>query len=82
MKIEKVEVKVIPQAPNPQPIRDALQALPGAGSVQVTVESEAGVTGIGEAGFGRLYRADPQTVDPQPGSPPGARVTSADVAGD
>src|SRR5215510_3163175 len=54
MKIKKVEVKAMTQEPNPRPIRDALQALPGAGSVQVTVESEAGVSGVGEVGFGRI----------------------------
>jgi L-alanine-DL-glutamate epimerase-like enolase superfamily enzyme len=61
MKIQKVEVKTFLQEPNPRPIRDALQALPGAGSVQVTVESEAGVTGIGEVGFGRI-QGGPQAL--------------------
>lgn len=57
MKIRRIEVTVNQQEPNPNPIRDALQALPGAGSVRVVVESEDGVKGEGDAGFGRIAGA-------------------------
>ncbi len=57
MKISKIDVSVVTQAPNPNPIRDALQSLPGAGRVVVTVETEDGVQGVGDAGFGRIAGA-------------------------
>ncbi|MCX6044690.1 MAG: mandelate racemase/muconate lactonizing enzyme family protein [Chloroflexi bacterium] len=61
MKIKKLEITVTQQAPSATPIRDALQALPGAGSVKVMVETEDGVTGVGDAGFGRIAGA-PQAL--------------------
>lgn len=57
MKIVDLAIDVRQQTPNPNPIRDALQALPGSGSVTVTVRSEDGVTGRGDAGFGRIAGA-------------------------
>jgi L-alanine-DL-glutamate epimerase-like enolase superfamily enzyme len=57
MKIKSLEIEVTSQTPNPNPIRDALQALPGAGSVKVTVQTEDGVRGVGDAGFGRIAGA-------------------------
>lgn len=57
MRIQAVDVTVHPQTPNPNPIRDALQALPGAGAVRVAVTSDDGITGAGEAGFGRIAGA-------------------------
>ncbi|HMN30068.1 MAG TPA: enolase C-terminal domain-like protein, partial [Caldilineaceae bacterium] len=57
MKIEQLTVEVAVQPPNPNPIRDALQALPGSGAVKVTVRTDDGVSGVGESGFGRIAGA-------------------------
>ncbi|MDH7568324.1 MAG: mandelate racemase/muconate lactonizing enzyme family protein [Armatimonadota bacterium] len=57
MKVTSVEVRVHRRAPNPNPIRDALQALPGAGSVEVLVHTDQGLTGRGDVGFGRVAGA-------------------------
>lgn len=54
MKVIEVEVTPRRREPNPTPIRDALQTLPGAGSVRVEVRTDEGVTGTGEVGFGRI----------------------------
>lgn len=59
MKITRMEITVTHQTPNPNPIRDALQSLPGAGSVRVTLHTDAthhGATiwGSGDASFGRI----------------------------
>ena len=59
MKVQAIKIDIFPQQPNPNPIRDALQALPGSGSVQVTVTTEDGVSGVGEVGFGRIAGARP-----------------------
>ncbi len=61
MHITQLDITVQERAPNPQPIRDALQSLPGAGSVQVTVRTDEGVSGVGEVGFGRIAGA-PRTL--------------------
>ena len=61
MKVQAIKIDIFPQQPNPNPIRDALQALPGSGSVQVTVTTEDGVSGVGEVGFGRIAGA-PQAL--------------------
>jgi L-alanine-DL-glutamate epimerase-like enolase superfamily enzyme len=57
MHITQIEINVRHGTPNPAPIRDALQSLPGAGSVQVIVHTGKGVSGSGEAGFGRIAGA-------------------------
>jgi L-alanine-DL-glutamate epimerase-like enolase superfamily enzyme len=57
MLVTGLEITANQAEPNPNPIRDALQTLPGAGSVEVVVESEAGVTGRGSAWFGRVAGA-------------------------
>ena len=57
MKVTKVDVMVTRREPNPDPIRDALQSLPGSGAVRVVVETDAGVSGTGEVGFGRIAGA-------------------------
>ena len=57
MKVTKVDITVKPREPNPDPIRDALQSLPGSGAVQVVVHTDAGVSGAGEVGFGRIAGA-------------------------
>lgn len=54
MKVIEVEVISRRCEPSPKPIRDALQALPGAGSVRVEARTDDGVTGAGEVGFGRI----------------------------
>lgn len=61
MKITRFEVTVRKVKPNPRPIRDALQSLPGAGSVQVTLHADDEIAGIGEASFGRISGA-PETL--------------------
>lgn len=57
MKVTQIDVTVQRREPNPDPIRDALQSLPGSGSVQVVVQTDTGVSGTGEAGFGRIAGA-------------------------
>jgi L-alanine-DL-glutamate epimerase-like enolase superfamily enzyme len=57
MKIAKFDISINRRVPNPDPIRDALQSLPGAGSVQVTLATDEGVIGSGEANFGRIQGA-------------------------
>ncbi len=54
MRITKVDVVIATRTPNPTPNRDALQALPGSGSVKVVVETAEGVQGTGGAFFGRI----------------------------
>ena len=54
MHITQLTVQIHRTAPSPTPKRDALQALPGSGSVQVTVTTNTGITGVGDAGFGRI----------------------------
>jgi len=54
MRIAKVDVVITTRTPNPQPNRDALQALPGSGAVKVIVETADGVQGMGGAFFGRI----------------------------
>jgi L-alanine-DL-glutamate epimerase-like enolase superfamily enzyme len=61
MRITQVEVTAHRRQPDPDPIRDALQSLPGAGSVQVVVHTDTGVSGKGEVGFGRVAGA-PDTL--------------------
>src|SRR5438128_2563660 len=61
MKITRVETCLHLREPSPEPLRDALQALPGAGSVEVRVHTDAGLTGRGDAGFGRI-RGGPRAV--------------------
>jgi L-alanine-DL-glutamate epimerase-like enolase superfamily enzyme len=57
MEVTQIDVTVQRREPNPDPIRDALQSLPGAGSVRVVVHTDAGVSGTGEVGFGRIAGA-------------------------
>jgi L-alanine-DL-glutamate epimerase-like enolase superfamily enzyme len=57
MKIVQLEVKVHHSKPSANPARDALQTLPGAGSVEVTVTNDDGVSGSGSVGFGRVAGA-------------------------
>ena len=57
MRIARLDVIVIQREPRTRPTRDALQTLPGAGSVRVTIETDEGVRGAGEVGFGRIQGA-------------------------
>jgi len=57
MKVTQIDVQVEYRAPNPDPIRDALQSLPGVGTVRVLVHTDAGFSGTGEVGFGRIKGA-------------------------
>ena len=57
MKVTQIEVAVNSREPNPDPIRDALQSLPGSGSVQVIVRTDEGVSGTGDVSFGRVAGA-------------------------
>src|SRR5512143_3954925 len=57
MKVKAVVVRATRGKPNPNPIRDALQSLPGGGSVQVTLETDDGVHGAGDIYFGRIAGA-------------------------
>ena len=57
MVVKELKVDVRRSAPRKTPNRDALQTLTGAGSVRVTVVTEDGVEGVGEAGFGRISGA-------------------------
>lgn len=56
-RIKSIEVMIHPRDPNPNPIRDALQVLPGVGSVEVKVISEDGIAGTGDIYFGRIAGA-------------------------
>lgn len=57
MKVTQIDVTVQRREPNSDPIRDALQSLPGAGSVRVVIHTDADVSGAGEVGFGRIAGA-------------------------
>lgn len=58
MKITKLEISAKTSTPGPdEPIADALQTLPGAGSVTVAVETSQGFRGTGRVGFGRIFGA-------------------------
>lgn len=57
MQITAVEIAVQQREPAANPIRDALQTLPGSGSVRVTVQVDEGARGSGEVGFGRIAGA-------------------------
>ena len=57
MKIAEITSEIHRQKPSPTPKRDALQALPGAGSVSVTITTDSGISGRGDAFFGRIQGA-------------------------
>jgi len=57
MTVRELRVETRRRAADPNPRRDALQALTGSGGVRVEVVTEDGVTGVGEAGFGRIAGA-------------------------
>ncbi len=53
MKVTQIDINVRRREPSSRPIRDALQSLPGVGSVQVVVQTDEGVSGTGDIYFGR-----------------------------
>jgi L-alanine-DL-glutamate epimerase-like enolase superfamily enzyme len=57
IRVTEIEITVHHRPPDLNPIQDAIQSLPGSGSVQVVVHTNEGVTGTGEAGFGRIAGA-------------------------
>jgi L-alanine-DL-glutamate epimerase-like enolase superfamily enzyme len=57
MKITRLETTVHRSKPSANPIRDALQSLPGAGSVVVTVHADDEIAGVGDVSFGRIAGA-------------------------
>jgi L-alanine-DL-glutamate epimerase-like enolase superfamily enzyme len=57
MEVTAVDVAIRRATPNPSPIRDALQTLPGAGGVRVTVHTDEDVSGTGDIFFGRVQGA-------------------------
>ena len=57
MKVTNLEIIVNRREPDPAPKRDALQSLPGSGSVKVVVHTDEGVSGTGDVGFGRVAGA-------------------------
>jgi len=57
MKVTRLEIIAHRREPNPNPIRDALQTLPGTGSVRVVVHTDEGISGSGDIYFGRIAGA-------------------------
>lgn len=57
MQITKLDITIHRREPKPNPNRDALQSLPGSGSVCVVLHTDRGVSGTGEVGFGRVAGA-------------------------
>ena len=57
MRVTDLEITVNRREPDPNPKRDALQSLTGSGSVKVVVRTDAGVSGTGDVGFGRVAGA-------------------------
>lgn len=57
MQVERLTIHTHHHTPSAAPKRDALQALPGSGSVTITIETDDGVTGSSQVGFGRIAGA-------------------------
>ena len=53
MTVTDIGVIAHTREPNPEPIRDALQELPGSGSVRVIARTDDGIEGSGDVYFGR-----------------------------
>ncbi|MFY0650570.1 MAG: mandelate racemase/muconate lactonizing enzyme family protein [Cyclobacteriaceae bacterium] len=53
-KITDIEVTLHKKEPNPNPIRDALQSLPGVGQLSVRVITDDGFSGSGSISYGRI----------------------------
>lgn len=61
MKVQQIQVEWSKRPHAAEPIRDALQALSGGGSVDVRVIADDGLTGVSSTGFGRVDGA-PETL--------------------
>ncbi len=61
MQVTEMQVHVRQRPPDSDPKRDALQALPGSGSVEVVITGEDGSRGLGAVSFGRIAGA-PQAL--------------------
>lgn len=57
MKVTRIVVTAHRNPPVANPKRDALQSLPGSGSVTVAVHTDEGISGVGEVSFGRIAGA-------------------------
>jgi L-alanine-DL-glutamate epimerase-like enolase superfamily enzyme len=57
MKVEEIEVAILPSRAPEKPVRDALQVLSGGGSVRVTVKTDGEAEGEAVVGFGRIAGA-------------------------
>ena len=57
MKAKDITISINKREPNPNPIADALQVLPGTGSVSAQIGLENGIVGQGEVYFGRINNA-------------------------
>ena len=67
MQVTHLDTIVHRRKPNPNPIRDALQSLPGAGTVQVIAHTDEGVSGSGTVGhrwadFSRRHRFESRST--------------------
>ena len=54
MLIQSVRTEIQPRTPSTNPIRDAIQTLPGAPGLKVIVETDSGVEGTSHTYFGRV----------------------------
>jgi L-alanine-DL-glutamate epimerase-like enolase superfamily enzyme len=54
VKVTDLKIDIHRSQPNPRPIRDALQALPGLGNISITLSTDEGITGKGSVFFGRV----------------------------
>jgi L-alanine-DL-glutamate epimerase-like enolase superfamily enzyme len=61
MKVTKINAVPHPRPPAPDPLRDALQVLGGAGTVEVRIETDEGIAGRGDVYFGRIA-GGPETL--------------------
>ncbi len=59
--ITRIDIEINHQTPAPHPVADALQSLPGSGSVTVKLTTESGISGTGHVSFGRIAGA-PDTL--------------------
>ena len=54
LKVTDLTIAIHRPEPNPNPVRDAIQVLPGTGSTEVLIETDDGVSGRGSMYFGRV----------------------------
>ena len=56
-KINRIDITIHHRAPSANPVRDALQSLPGSGTVNVDLHADNGIHGTSSIGFGRISGA-------------------------